>query len=278
MSTPAEFATRTPNRELLRQAGTRVASTIASAVAALALVLVAWTAFVQLVGVSDFIAKTPLDVWRYVVSGPDAPAQRAELLSRLGVTLGDAALGYVAGLGLAAAVTLLFYFSRLLERMFIPSVTALSAIPMVVVAPILVLVFGRGLTSAALIGAAVVFVPALLMMLDGIARTPRSLVDMCDAYGGSTFDRFRKFALPHALPHWFAAARIAVTQAMIGALLAEWLSTGAGLGGQMLLDANQFQFDRLWSGVALLTFTSICLYQLASVVESLVAARMAGRL
>jgi ABC-type nitrate/sulfonate/bicarbonate transport system permease component len=179
-------------------------------------------------------------------------------------------------LALAATVSLVFYFSDAIEQMFVPTMTALHAIPMVAVAPILVLVFGRGSAGTAVIGAAIVFVPALLTMLQGIKSAPSTDLDMCRAFGGSTWSLFIKVALPHAIPTWFTAARITVTTSTVGALLAEWLASGAGLGGEMLRDANEFQFGRLWSSVVVLTIVCVAIYQFVALVEAVVRSRMSS--
>ncbi|MGV0772457.1 ABC transporter permease [Mycobacterium syngnathidarum] len=252
------------------------ARTLVTSGGAVLAVLAVWTLFVGLADVSAYVAKSPVDVWNYLFVGGDAAAHRAGIATNLARTAVDATFGFVLGLVVAAGVSLLFYFSRTVERMFLPVVTALHAIPMVTVAPILVLIFDRGVLGTAVIGAAIVVVPALLTMLHGIRSTPRTDVEMVEAYGGTTWSAFRKVALPHAIPTWFAAARVAVTTSVVGALLAEWLATGEGLGGQMLRDANEFEFARLWASVATLTVACVIVYQIVSVIEAAVAARMSA--
>ncbi|MDV3126974.1 ABC transporter permease subunit [Mycobacterium sp. 21AC1] len=250
--------------------------TLLTSVGAVLAILVVWTAFIAVVDVSSYVAKSPVDVWNYLFADGDAAAHRAGITSNLARTLLDASYGFVVGLALAAGVSLIFYFSRTVEAMFLPTVTALHAIPMVTVAPILVLIFDRGVIGTAVIGAAIVVVPALLTMLHGIRSTPRTDIEMIVAYGGSTLAAFWKVSLPHAIPTWFAASRVAVTTSVVGALLAEWLASGQGLGGQMLRDANEFEFARLWASVVVLTVTCIVVYQIVSVVEAAVTARMSA--
>jgi ABC-type nitrate/sulfonate/bicarbonate transport system permease component len=249
----------------------RSALTLSGTVVAIVIV---WTVFLRTVNVSPFVAKSPLDVWNYLVTARDAAANRSAIWSLLARTLTDASLGFALGLTIAAAVSLLFYFSDTIEQMFLPTMTALHAIPMVTVAPILALIFGRGSVGTAVTGSAIVFVPALLTMLQGIRSAPRADLDMCKAFGGSTWSTFTKVALPHAIPTWFAAARITVTTSIVGALLAEWLASGAGLGGQMLRDANEFQFGQLWSSVVVLTIVSVAIYQFVALAEAVVRSRM----
>ncbi|MGW1741274.1 ABC transporter permease [Nocardia sp. NPDC001965] len=250
------------------------ARTVATVLGAVVAIVGVWTLFLRMVPVSPFVAKSPGDVLDYLFTAPEAAANRAAIGADLLRTLADASYGYLLGLALAGAVSLLFYFSRAVETMFGPTVTAVHAIPMVTVAPILVLVFGRGALATAVIGAAVVVVPALLTMLHGIRSAPRADLDMLTAFGGTRLDVFRKIALPHAVPTWFAAARVAVTTSVVGALLAEWLATGEGLGGQMLRAANEFQFDRLWASVVVLTVVCVAVYQVVAFAEDLVTARM----
>ncbi|NKY34513.1 ABC transporter permease subunit [Nocardia speluncae] len=255
----------------LARSTARTLVTLAGAVLAIVLV---WTLFLRTVNVSPFVAKSPADVWTYLITAPEAGAHRSAIVTDLLRTLTDAAYGYVLGLALAAAISLLFYFSRTAEAMFTPTITAIHAIPMVTVAPILVLIFGRGGPATAVIGASIVVVPALLTMLHGIRSAPRTDIDMITAFGASTLTTFIKVSLPHAVPTWFAAARVAVTTSVVGALLSEWLATGEGLGGQMLRAANEFRFDRLWASVVVLTVVCVLIYHVVAVVEDLVTARM----
>ncbi|MFC5747722.1 ABC transporter permease [Actinomadura rugatobispora] len=237
-------------------------------------IVVVWTVFLRLVNVSPLVAKTPLDVWDHLVAGPDAAANRSALWPLLVRTLADAGLGFALGLIPAAAMSVLFYFSPAAEQAFLPTVTAFRAVPMVTVAPTLALVFGRGAAGTAVIGIAIVFVPALLTMLRGIRSAPRADLEVCRAFGGSRWTAFVKVALPHAVPTWFTAARITVTTSIVGALLAEWLASGAGLGGQMMRDANEFEFARLWASVVVLTTVCVAVYQFLALLEALVRARM----
>jgi len=275
LEVPTSPKPTTPVRDSVwRGLAAKGARSILAVAGAIAAIVIVWTLFLRVVNVSPFVAKSPADVWTYLFTDPEAVGNRAVIASNLLRTLIDASYGYALGLVLAATVSLLFYFSRVLESMFVPSVTALHAIPMVTVAPILVLIFGRGVLGTAVIGASIVFVPALLTMLLGIRSTPRTDVDMIVAFGGSTASAFFKVALPHAIPTWFTAARVAVTTSVVGALLAEWLATGKGLGGQMLKDANEFEFARLWASVVVLTVVCVALYQVMSIIEGIVTNRL----
>ncbi|MFF2372959.1 ABC transporter permease [Streptomyces xiamenensis] len=254
----------------LRRAADRTARGTLVLLGSLTAIVVGWMIFLRTVDVSPYVAKSPLDVWNYL----SVAEHRAAMWPLLGRTLTDAALGFASGLLLAAAVSTLLAFSRPLEEMFLPTLTTLRAIPMVTLAPIIVLALGRGTAGTAFIGAAVVFVPALLTMLQGLRAAPRTDLDVCRAFGGSAWTAYVKVGLPHAVPTWFTAARITVTTSIVGALLAEWLASGAGLGGQMMRDANEFQFSRLWSSVVVLTAVCMAIYQVLALLERAVSSRM----
>ncbi len=90
--------------------------------------------------------------------------------------------------------------------------------------------------------------------------------------GGTKWTALRKVAIPSALPNLFAALRISVPGAVIGAMLYEWLFSGTGMGAEIFRANSQVQYNLVWSIVVVVTFTSILLYTLVSIVETLVLA------
>ena len=161
-----------------------------------------------------------------------AAEHRAELFPLLGETLRDAALGFVVGIAIAAGLSIAFSLSRTVESGVMPLALLLRSVPLVAIAPVIMLITGRGTTmSVAVIGTIVVLFPALASMMFGLSRASRQSLDLVHVYGGGKLTALRKVAIPGALPSFFAAARVSVPGAVTGALLAEWLSTGKGIGG-----------------------------------------------
>jgi ABC-type nitrate/sulfonate/bicarbonate transport system permease component len=119
----------------------------------------------------------------------------------------------------------------------------------------------------------VTFFPTLVNVTLALRSTPREAIDLCHAYGASAGQTLRKVQLPVALPALFASLRIAAPLALIGALLAEWLATGQGLGSEMTRAISLFNNDKLWASVFLVTAYSVALYTLIGAVERLVLAR-----
>jgi ABC-type nitrate/sulfonate/bicarbonate transport system permease component len=250
--------------------------------AALTLVVIIglWFAFLKAFNLDPLIAKSPADVWRYLTSGSSSEsgaAARSSVFGGLGRTLFDALLGFAAGLAAAVAVALSFVLSRIVAGMLLPLAVLVRSVPLVAMTPVLTLVFGRGVLATTVISGIVVFFPALVTMTFGLRSASRQSADLVRAYGGGTWTVARKVMLPSSLPALFASARIAVPGAVIGAMLAEWLATGKGMGYGMLQDANAFNYVDIWASVALLTGVSVLLYNLIAVAESAVLARFSLR-
>ena len=240
----------------------------------LAAVLVLWQGLLWATGVSPYVGKGPLDVWTFLVAAPEAPENRALLMGQLVTTLQDAAIGFVAGLVVALLVAIGFQLSRGLEHALMPLAMLLRSVPLVAMAPVIILLFGRSAATVAVIGGIVVLFPALVNIVFGLRQVSPQMSDVIHVYGGSAWTALRKVALPSALPSLLAAVRISVPGAITGALLAEWLAVGGGIGGAVGAYSSQAQFSALWSAVVLVTAAALVIYNLVAVVESVVLARM----
>ncbi|MGW0021337.1 ABC transporter permease [Rhodococcus sp. NPDC003382] len=234
----------------------------------------AWWAAVELFDLSSFVAKTPDDVVRYLLTGDDATAHRAEVFGALGQTLSSAAVGYLAGTAVALALVTAFVRFPALEYVMMPPAIVLQSVPLGVFTPVFMIIFGRGLFTAAFICAAVTFFPTLVMTLAAVRAVPSSITDVFAVSGASALRTFVGAQLPAALPALLAAARIAVPAAVVGALLVEWLATGTGIGYLMLRATTTFSYDKLWAAVVVCTGTMIVAYTFVSALESTVLARM----
>ena len=114
----------------------------------------------------------------------------------------------------------------------------------------------------------------LAAVLFGLSQASRQSLDLVAVYGGSRLTAIRKISLPGALPSIFAAARVSVPGAVTGALLAEWLSTGKGIGGNIQKLPAAARFDDLWAAVAIITVVTLVLYNLVQLLESVALERM----
>lgn len=249
---------------VLRRALMSLLTLVISAVVLLAL----WMIILRVLGISPYVGKGPIDVWEYFVSSPNATASRALMLQDLWVTLGDSAIGFVAGLVGAVVVAAVFTVMPPVEFACMPLAMLLRSVPLVAMAPLIGLIFGRGIGSAAAIGGVIVFFPALVNIVLGLKSAPQQSLDLISAYGGSKWVALRKVAIPGALPSLFASIRISVPGAVIGAMLYEWLFSARGLGAEIFRAQSSVQYVEVWAIVVIMTGASILMYTLVSILES----------
>ena len=252
-----------------------VGRSLLNALLTFVIVLALWWAVVNLTGISPYVAKGPADVWEFFFTSDEAAVNRAEMMPLLAQTLADAAIGFVVGMLVAVVLALAFSLSRSVEMGVMPLALLLRSVPLVAIAPVIILITGRGTpASVAVIGSIVVLFPALASIMFGLSRASKESLDLVHVYGGGRATQLRKVNVPGALPSLFAAARVSVPGAVTGALLAEWLSTGQGIGGMIQKFSASARFDELWASVALITIVTLLLYNIVQVVENVVLARM----
>lgn len=268
----AQARLKTERRRALRRT---VRRSVGNAAITFLVLVVIWQVVVSFTGISPYIAKGPLDVWAFLVTDEDAAENRAQMFPLVGQTLVDSSLGFTVGMLIAIILAVVFSLSRAVEAGVMPLVLLLRTIPLVSIAPVIILMTGRGTTaSVAVIGTIVVLFPALANVLFGLSRASQQSLDVVHVFGGDRFTALRKVNMPGALPSVFAAARVSVPGAVTGALLAEWLSTGTGIGGSIMKFNAQAQFAQLWTSIALITIITLLLYNIVQIVENIVLTRM----
>ncbi len=239
------------------------------------LILVIWSLFlVAFPDIGPIIGRTPIDVFGYLFTGSDASAQRSIILSDLRITLADTGIGFATGMLAAIVVAAIFVMFRPAAQTFMPLAMLLRSVPLVAMTPLITMIVGRGPACVAVMGGIIVFFPALVMIMTGLNNAPRQISDVITAYGGTRLTTMRMAALPSAVPALFAAAKISVPGAMIGATVAEWLGTNKGLGASLQQALPTAAYDELWASVVVITVSSIVLYAIVGVIEKIVLARM----
>ncbi len=252
----------------------RILKAVGGAALSFLVIILAWQLIISGFKLSSFIARGPLDVWRYLTSSANA-SERSLLIDASFTTLRDAALGLVGGTVAAVLTAMIFTMRRGVEQTFLPVAMILRTVPLVAMTPLIALIFGRGLLAVTIIAGIVTFFPTLVNVSLALRSVPEQSIDLMRAYGASPLTTLKKVQWPASLPALFASLRVAAPLALIGALLAEWLATGKGLGYLMLQAVSMFQTDRLWTAVAIVTLASVILYNIISAIEKSVLAKYA---
>ncbi|GAA3531514.1 hypothetical protein AFL01nite_17350 [Aeromicrobium flavum] len=252
--------------------GRGVGKALGNALLVIVMVYLLWVVVVELVD-NPFVAKGPGDVAEFLFTGEDATENRSAVFEQLGVTLRDAAIGFTAGMLAAIVLAGAIVLSRGVESTVMPVAMILRAVPLIAMAPVIVLIFGRGISAVAVMSGIVVLFPALVGIVFGLRSSSKQMHDVVHVYGGSDRDVLLKVSFPAALPSLFAAIRISVPGAITGALIAEWLATGRGIGYAVVSAAGQSKNNEVWALVIVVTVVSLLLYLLAQVLETFVLAR-----
>jgi ABC-type nitrate/sulfonate/bicarbonate transport system permease component len=269
-------ARRRYDRHALRRAGLRFLISLGGAVLSLVVICALWQGLISGFHADPFLTRGPYDVWRYLVD-PANGEERSLLLAASRITAVDAAIGMVSGTVAALVAAVAFALWRAVRQTLMPLAMALRAVPLVAMTPLIALVFGRGLFGVTVIAGIVTFFPVLVNVSLALRAVPASSLDLMRAYGASPYATLWRVQLPSALPSLFAALRVAAPLALVGALLAEWLITGKGLGYLMLQSVTTFELDRMWSAVTLITIASILLYNTITALEHLSLSRYSPR-
>ncbi|NLE75151.1 MAG: ABC transporter permease [Chloroflexi bacterium] len=228
-------------------------------------VLLVWQAIVMLGDYPDFIMPTPRRVFQrlagLVVSGA--------LWWHAWITVQEILAGLALGL---VSASLLGYFLarfRQLEKILSPYIVASQAIPVVALAPLLVIWFGFGSLSKALVCALVVFFPVLVNTVVGLRSVDPNLRDLMRAYEAGRWQTFRMLELPAALPVLLGGLKVGVTLSVIGAVVGEFVGADRGLG--FLVNLGQGLMDTPLMFVAIFTLVTIAmlLYGLVGLLENL---------
>ena len=251
----------------------RIGRGILSAAISMAIVLLAWWGFLKFFDVDSFIGKGPGDVWKWLVTSDKAGANRAVVRHESWITSRDAFLGLFFGTVAALVTSIVFNLYQSMQRTFMPVAMVLRSVPLVAMTPLIVLIFGRGLTAVTVISGIVTFFPTLVNVTLALRATPKDAIDLMRAYGASPVKTLMKVQVPSSLPALFSSLRVAAPLALVGALLAEWLATGKGLGYSILQAAALSDYNGLWSRVALVTIYSVVLYNVIGGVETVVMRR-----
>ncbi|GAB3841694.1 ABC transporter permease [Nesterenkonia populi] len=244
---------------------------IANLILSLTVITVVWVALLEIFDVSGIIGKGPLDVYEYLFTHEDAAAHRDVVFGDFWVTMADTFIGFTAGLVVAAATAMAFQLFKGFEAAVMPLAMICRSVPLVAMAPIIVLIFGRDWVSVAAMGTIVVIFPALVTIVEGLRSSSGAMTEVVQVYGGSNGTVLRKVAIPASLPSFFTATRVSIPGALTGALLAEWLATGDGVGYGVFQAIANTNYDRLWASVVVVTLASLLIYSLVGVVERLVA-------
>jgi putative hydroxymethylpyrimidine transport system permease protein len=183
------------------------------------------------------------------------------------VTLREVVFGFGCALLVGLGFAVLIHLSETLRRISYPLLVASQAIPIVVIAPILVVWFGYGIDPKLAIVALICFFPITVNAVDGLRSVDADAIKLMRTLDASRWQIFRRVEAPTALPYAFSGAKVAVAVALIGAVFAEWAGASSGLGFLVLQDGGQLETARQFAEVTILATIAIGLFGLLALAE-----------
>ncbi len=228
---------------------------------AVVVLLGAWELFVDLGGADPLFLPAPHAVAAAMYD------HRSELFSNFGVTVKELVLGILLGVLVAVVLAVAIHFSDILRRAIYPLLVASQAVPIVLVAELLLIWLGFGLATKLVIIGLVSFFPVVVTTLAGLEATDPELIKLMRTFGASRVQIFRHVEVPAALPGLFTGTKLAAVFAVTGAVFAELSGSNAGLGYLFTVSINQLQAPVAFAAVTLLVAFAVIVFGLLSAAQ-----------
>ena len=231
-------------------------------------VLALWQAAVPLAGLSEFVLPTPFSIAARI-------ARERWLLSlHAYFTLIEVVAGFSVGALIGIPLALAIFYSRAFERAIYPILVALQTVPKVALAPLLVLYLGYGWAPKITLAFLISFFPIVISTVVGLNSLDRNLVHMVRSMGANEWQTFFKVRLPAALPNIFGGFKVAISLAVIGAIIGEYVAAERGLGYLQLQANSQFDTTLNFATVITISLLGVLLYYVIDIIESRVVHKL----
>ena len=226
--------------------------------------LVVWQALIVILHVKPYLVAAPTEVAKALVSNWPL------LIKNAWPTAIESVAGFAIGNLFAIALAIVFVHSRTLEQTFYPMAVVLRTIPIVALAPILVLLLGQGYAPKIGIAALISFFPTLVNMVRGFGAVDPQMLELMRVLSANRREVFFKLRLINSLPFLFAALKIATGACVIGAIVAEWIGSDAGLGVLVINATSQFETPLLYATMAVASAMALIFFGVVVVLEKLI--------
>ena len=255
---------RGPVLEVAQHGTGALAQRVGPALGLVAAIVVGWELACRLLAVDPLTLPAPS---RILGALWDA---RAVAAGHALTTLGETVVGFSVSVLFAVLAALAMDSLGWVRRAVYPLLVASQTVPIVAVAPLLVLWFGIGLLPKVVVVVLVTFFPIAVALLDGLAAADRDAIDLLESMGASRRQQLLQLRLPGALPSFFTGLRISVTYAVIGAIFGEAVGAIDGLGIWIVLSKNLFRTDLVFAAILVTAALTLGLWLLVGVAERVV--------
>jgi ABC-type nitrate/sulfonate/bicarbonate transport system permease component len=225
------------------------------------LLVAVWQVYANVSGIGNDVLPPPSRVLQVTWDN------RGDLWANTLPTLRATLLGFALSLAVAFVLAILIDASAVLRRALMPVLVATQVLPIVAIAPLMVIWFGFGLTPKVLLVALVTFFPLTVALAEGFAASEPEAEALLRSMGAGRARVFRSVRFPTALPFFFAGLRIAITYAVVAAIFAEYAGASEGLGIYMQNAKNSFRTDLVLAAVLVSALLTLSLFALTYALE-----------
>jgi NitT/TauT family transport system permease protein len=225
------------------------------------ILLLLWQIAIPLAGLSEFVLPTPWSIATRIIHDRWLLGQHAYF------TLIEVVAGFLLAALVGIPLALAIFYSRVFERAIYPILVALQTVPKVALAPLLVLYLGYGWAPKVGLAFLISFFPVVISTVVGLNSLDRNLVNMVRSMGANEWQTFFKVRLPAALPNIFGGLKVAISLAVIGAIIGEYVAAERGLGYLQLQANSQFDTTLNFATVITISIVGVLLYYFVDIVE-----------
>lgn len=226
--------------------------------------LVLWQLICMVFQIPYYIIPTPIEVGiAFVEKFPS-------LTTNMWPTAFEAFLGFLVGNTIAVLLAVLFVHWRAAEEALMPVAVFVQTIPIVAIAPVLVLMLGTGYAPKVVIAALISFFPTLVNMVKGLKAVEREHLELFRLLSASRRETFWKLRVYASVPFLFSSLRITATTSVIGAIVAEWIGAQEGLGYLIIQATYNFDTPFLYATMIMASLVAVVFFTIVSVLEKLI--------
>ncbi|SES32101.1 NitT/TauT family transport system permease protein [Pedococcus cremeus] len=226
--------------------------------------ILVWQLACSVFNIPTYIIPSPVEVWQSLSEN------WAMLMQNTWPTLIESVLGFALGNLVAILLAVLFVHWKLAERALMPVAVFIRTIPIVAVAPVLVIMFGQGYTPKILIAALISFFPTLVNMVKGLESVDKQSLELLRVLSASRNEVLWKVRMFASLPYLFASLKIAAGNSVIGAIVAEWIGSQEGLGYLIIQATYNFNTPLLYATMTVASIMAVLFFGLIGLIERLV--------
>lgn len=230
----------------------------------LLLIFGVWQIIIKLGDMPPYILPAPTSVWRKLLT----VLENGDLWRHTRITLLESFYGFISALVFAAVVGYILAKSPWLEKLVSPYLVAAQTVPLIALAPLLVVWLGFGIASKVFIAFVIVFFPMLINTIVGIRLVNEEQRELMRSYSASHWHVFSKLELPSALPLLLGGLKIGITLALTGAMVGEYVGSSYGLGFMILHSKQKFDTAEVFVTIFALVIINVVLYAAVSALES----------